>query len=215
MRKRASSRTTATGWSQLCPGAGWEGCWRNLSFSVSTSSKAGVLKGGQGLKVRHKQWSSLCRRDLQRTASFDNWMHPGMEKGLSGERTKVQVGALYQRMGSQSTEIRMMKERRKMVREWSFLQNKPEFVLERGLAWWKHRKSPRDLLLSWQQENIYLFSFSIIKTEMIPYLPERMKLINATYFIEHQLSLRSDTGVRTWQDIWPVAVITMVYSTYY
>lgn len=77
------------------------------------------------------------------------------------------------------------------------------------------QEESRDLLLSWQQENIYLFSFSIIKTEMIPYLPERMKLINATYFIEHQLSLRPDTGVRIWQDICPVVVIMMVYSTYY
>lgn len=215
MRKRASSRTTATGWSQLCPGAGWEGCWRNLSFSVSTSSKAGVLKGGQGLEVRHKQWSSLCRRDLQRTASFDNWMHLGMEKGLSGERTKVQVGALYQQMGSQSTEIRMMKERRKMVREWSFLQNKPEFVLERGLAWWKRRKSPGTCFCLGSRKTYTSLASPSLKRRWSLIFQRELKLINATYFIEHQLSLRPDTGVRIWQDIWPVAVITMVYSTYY
>ena len=77
------------------------------------------------------------------------------------------------------------------------------------------QEESRDLLLSSQQENKHLFSFSIIKIEMIPYLTERMKLVIATYFIEHQPSLRPDTGVRIWQDIRLVAVITMVYSTYF
>lgn len=75
------------------------------------------------------------------------------------------------------------------------------------------QEESRDLLLSPQQENKYLFSFSIIKMEMIPYLTERMKLVNATYFIEHHI--RPDTGLRIWQDIRLVAVITMVYSTYF
>lgn len=75
------------------------------------------------------------------------------------------------------------------------------------------QEESRDLLLSSQQENKYLFSFSTIKMEMIPYLTERMKSVNATYFTEHQLSLRPDTGVRIWQDIRLVAVIMMVYST--